>query len=645
MVGPGQELGRALTRIPNRVQAYTVNILGSVVGVVLFALFAMWELSPLWWFLLVAVGISYFLVPRPFAGWAALRWGMLSLLLLPALLMGNLTSGVHSRQKESAWQFFKESVQNLATLGNPPIPEGTPVRQCLWSPYYRVDYSPAPSRSIMVNLIGHQWMSSRDTSGVSAYALPHLVNRDSGGKPFNKVLIIGAGSGNDVSRALQWGAEHIDAVEIDPVIQRLGARDHPDKPYQGPRVKVHLDDGRNFLRSAAAEQYDLVIYALLDSLVLHSSYSNIRLESYLFTRQAFADVKRCLKKDGLLAMYNYYRQGWILARLNLGLEEVFGKGNPLALTLPYLKTVDEGSAGGFTLFFAGHTKPIREQFEKHPEYWMNRAGPRGPDTPNGFLLKPVGPRESWLRLGIAEVIAPREPLRTATDDWPFLYLRRPMIPNVSLGGAAVMGGLALVLVLAFLPRGAAGVGRWSLDGRMFFLGAGFMLVETKAVVHMALLFGSTWMVNSVVFFAVLVMILAANLFVLRYRPQNLWPYYAGLLVTLGLNAAIPLDSFLGMNRPAQVVGSCLLVFAPILFAGTIFAVAFARSMQADLAFGANIAGAMLGGLAEYTSMLLGFQYLMLVAIAFYLLSGLLGWGAAAMPGQAATTPGPVPATS
>ena len=50
---------------------------------------------------------------------------------------------------------------------------------------------------------------------------------------------------------------------------------------------------------------------------------------------------------------------------------------------------------------------------------------------------------------------------------------------------------------------------------MFFLGAGFMLVETKAVVHMALLFGSTWMVNSVVFFAVLVMILLANLFVLQ----------------------------------------------------------------------------------------------------------------------------------
>ena len=155
---------------------------------------------------------------------------------------------------------------------------------------------------------------------------------------------------------------------------------------------------------------------------------------------------------------------------------------------------------------------------------------------------------------------------------------------------------------------------------MFFLGAGFMLIETKAVVHMALLFGSTWMVNSVVFFALLVMVLVANLFVLLRRPTRLWPYYAGLLAALVLNCAIPLDFFLGMDRAVQVAGSCLLVFAPIFFAGVIFAVSFARSPDPGRAFGANIAGAMLGGLAEYASMVLGFQYLVLVALGLYALS-------------------------
>ena len=159
---------------------------------------------------------------------------------------------------------------------------------------------------------------------------------------------------------------------------------------------------------------------------------------------------------------------------------------------------------------------------------------------------------------------------------------------------------------------------------MFFLGAGFMLLETEAVVHMALLFGATWMVNTVVFLAVLVMILAANLFVLKLRPERLWPYYVGLLAALGVNILVPLDFFLGMNRSLQVAASCLLVFTPVLFAGVIFAAGFGRSTEPDRDFGANVGGAILGGLAEYSSTLLGFQYLTVLAITFYGLSAALG---------------------
>ena len=62
-----------------------------------------------------------------------------------------------------------------------------------------------------------------------AYALPHLINKDSGLPPFTEILIIGAGSGNDVSRAIGWGGDdlRIDAVEIDPVIYQLGRRRSP----------------------------------------------------------------------------------------------------------------------------------------------------------------------------------------------------------------------------------------------------------------------------------------------------------------------------------------------------------------------------------------------------------------------------------
>jgi len=160
---------------------------------------------------------------------------------------------------------------------------------------------------------------------------------------------------------------------------------------------------------------------------------------------------------------------------------------------------------------------------------------------------------------------------------------------------------------------------------MFFLGAGFMLIETRAVVQMALLFGGTWMVNSIVFCALLVMILAANVYVLTARPRSLVPWYGGLVVSLTASALIPLDAFLGLPRALQIAGSCALAFTPVLFAGAVFAISFSRATDAGRAFGTNVAGAMVGGLSEYSSMLLGFQYIMLLALGFYVCSAISHW--------------------
>ncbi len=625
-LGPGQELGRALKRWPNRVQAYTLNIVGSIVGIALFAACSWLETRAFWWFLVVAVGLSYFYFFSPGHRFRRrlVGWGPVTAVLLVLVVWLAAFTPVHE-----AYQGQREAQQ-------------------FWSPYYRIDFKP-DDLSLSVNLIYHQQMVSRNEK-FPAYALPHLLNRDAGRPAFADVLIIGAGSGNDVSRALQWGAKQVDAVEIDPAIYRLGRAYHPDHPYQDDRVQIHLDDGRNFLRSTD-RKYDLIVYALVDSLVLHSGYSNIRLESFLFTRQTFEDVRRHLKPNGTFVIYNYFRQGWLAARLQKGLEEVFGAGNSVVLTLPYRKVIEPEKAtfGDFTIFFAGATSDLRNSFAHQPDYWLRNDEPPGLTSPNGFQQQPgleatqveeqtpkkaLATGSHWQHFGLAIVLPPEGGLRTATDDWPFLYLREPMIPTLSLRGMLIMGGLALLLIFLFLPRqrkaANAVAGRGAMDAgfgsalnvQLFFLGAGFMLIETKAVVTMALLFGSTWVVNSVVFLAVLVMILLSNLWTLRFKPARLWPYYAGLLMTLALNAVVPLDFFLGMNRTIQVIGSCLLVFAPILFAGVIFAASFKRTTEPDRAFGVNIAGAMVGGLAEYSSMLLGFQYVVLVAILFYILSAI-----------------------
>jgi spermidine synthase len=609
LVGPGQQLGRSLTRLPNRIEAYTLNIAGSVAGILLFTACSWWQLGPFWWFAGVLVMLGYFLMPKDSVRTIGLTLAAVAVLVLASF------DATYGRGSRSA------------------------TRE-IWSPYYRIHYA-SDTRLITVNLIGHQAMTSR-SSFFPAYDLPHLFNRDSGRPGFAKVLVIGAGSGNDVSRALEWKAGRVDAVEIDPVIYGLGQRDHPDRPYRDPRVVVHLDDGRNYLRSTT-EQYDLIVYALVDSLVLHSGYSNLRLESYLFTMQAFADIRKRLKPDGVFVMYNYFRQGWIVARLEAMLEATFGAGNPIVFNLPTRQTVQPEDVlfDEFTVMFAGGTGPLKEAFARHGEYWLRTDRASGSDSPNGFDLAnaqtrsawtatQAGAREAdWLQFRPTTVVAPASPTRLASDDWPFLYLQGPMIPGLSLRGVAIMGAIAALFLVPFVrrpadddeARPAAGQDLGFLS-HMFFLGAGFMLIETKAVVHMALLFGSTWLVNSIVFCAMLLMILAANLFVLAVRPRSVKAFYIGLVVSLAANAIVPMDAFLGLPFSLQVVGSCLLVFTPVLFAGVIFAISFSRAVDAHRAFGANVAGAMAGGLSEYTSMLLGFQYVVLVALVFYGLSAL-----------------------
>ena len=157
---------------------------------------------------------------------------------------------------------------------------------------------------------------------------------------------------------------------------------------------------------------------------------------------------------------------------------------------------------------------------------------------------------------------------------------------------------------------------------MFFLGAGFMLLETKGVVHMALLFGSTWVVNSVVFFAILSMILLSNLYVLAARPTRLWPSYLVLLASLLINLLVPMDTYLALPGMSKIVVSCLVVYLPVFFAGVIFGTLFRSSVQPDVDFGSNVGGIILGGLTEYLSLIFGFNALIGIAIGYYALSAL-----------------------
>ncbi len=587
-VGPGQEIGRRFASIDNRLMAYTADILGSLAGITVFGLMSLFRI-PAWIWFLIALVIGIGFVPR-----RRLIHALGGLAVLAVIGLADWPFDMH----------------------------GVPTK-VIWSPYYQVRFKPR-YLSIDVNNLGHQGMVTIARSG-PAYLLPHLLNREAGGKPFEDVMIIGAGSGNDVAAALANGVRHVDAVEIDPVINELGRAHHPDRPFNDPRVLIHLDDGRGFIRKTRS-RFDLISYALVDSLALHSSYSSVRLESFLFTEQAFHDVKAKLKPGGVFAMYNFYRQGWVVSRLVSLAEKVFG-ARPMVFSMPYQDSISlDGNQRDYnTLLLVGNgdsavLESMRLKFESEKFLWITGVPEQRRLTSSFGPVAPVdadGHPKSSLKIGPADVtLAKSDTL--PTDDWPFLYLRKPTIPALNLRGMVIVAVLSLVILFAFTP-----VRRTPPSGRMFFLGAGFMLLETKGVVHMALLFGATWMVNSIVFFAILTMILLSNLYVLAMRPRRLQPYYALLLAALVFNSVIPMDNFLALPGMSKVVVSCAVVFLPVFFAGVIFATAFRSSDQPDVDFGSNIAGIVLGGLSENLSLIVGFNHLLWVAMGYYALSALM----------------------
>ncbi|MFO0891944.1 MAG: hypothetical protein U0790_22765 [Isosphaeraceae bacterium] len=590
-IGVGQTLGRALDRFPNRVEAYTLNLAGSLAGILGFGAISLLRAPPAVWFALALAPVVVLVRRR------AMRWlsGAAALLIVVGLGL-------------------------LADLPDGESPEGSAT---YWSPYYKIRFEPRGGK-VFVNNILHQVMSDLSRDGY-LYHVPHLMNRDAGGPPFRDVLVIGAGTGNDVVGALAHGAGAVDAVEIDPVLYEIGRESHPNRHGADARVSPRIDDGRSVVRSTT-KKYDLIVYALVDSLVLHSGYSSIRLESFLFTEQAFRDLKERLKPGGMLVLYNLYRQGWVVGRLAELARRTFGV-EPIVLSLPHQDVIkaEDNQGNRLTFLLAGTPesaalRSMRERLARDRFYWIHPSvrhdinGPGyGPDRP----FVPGTSQNEWFPLGPA-VVQTEGVGALPTDDFPFLYLREPRIPGLNLRGMAIVGILSLVILWRFAP-----VGTTRPNGQMFFLGAGFMLLETKGVVHLALLFGSTWMVNSIVFAAILLMALLSNLYVLRFRPRRIWPYYLLLLASLLVNLVVPMTSFLDLPGAFRVPASCLVVFVPIFFAGIIFATAFRDSAKPDVDFGSNIGGVILGGLSENLSLVFGFNNLLFLAIGYYALSACL----------------------
>jgi hypothetical protein len=305
-----------------------------------------------------------------------------------------------------------------------------------------------------------------------------------------------------------------------------------------------------------------------------SSQAALRLESFLFTEQAFDEVRDHLAPDGAFVLYNYFRDPWLIGKLASMLETSFGHQ-------PLLQT-----------------------------YLYNRAalaaGPLVAALPGG-----VPPGE-----GVDPIPEVGEPAPTpATDDWPFLYLRTPFIASYYLVALAAFLLLALAAVLVAARATSTPIRRFS--PHFFVLGIAFMLLTTRSLVSFSLLFGTTWLVNSMAFFAILASVLLAILVNSRWPIRRPTPFYVALFASIALAYLVKPETLL-IDPPIVRYGlAAVLAFAPIFFANLVFSHSFRDTTTADMAFASNLLGAMVGGALEYVALISGYSFLLVIVAGLY----------------------------
>jgi SAM-dependent methyltransferase len=521
-------------------EAYRLDVLGSLSGIVAFAVVSFLRSPPVVWAVIVAV-LFVILGPAP----PRRTLPLVSRAAL-ALLVGLLAI---------------ESIQPGES----------------WSPYYRVTTTPVGEGAervwlVDVNGIPHQQVQSVATRAARepVYFLPYARTPDN---PLRNVLVVGSGNGSDVAIALQAGAQHVDAVEIDPRLYEIGVALHPDLPYYDDRVDAYIDDGRAFLERTDTE-YDLILFALPDSLTLVAGQSALRLESYLFTTGAMEEAREHLAPGGVFAMYNFYRENWLVDRLAGTLAQTYDAPPCLDLV--------EGSASLALLTVSDSQDAL--------------------DCPR-----------RWAPL--TDSVPP-----PVTDDDPFPYLRQPGVPAFYLLTIGLI--LAASLIAVRVAAGPFSGMRPYAD--LFCMGVAFLLLETKNVVQFALLFGTTWFVNAVVFAGVLASVYLAILVARRVRLPRPAVLYVALLAAVALAFVVPSSALLGLPVVVRAVAAIALAFTPIFLANLVFAQRFAAVGSSTVAFGANLLGAMVGGLVEYAALAVGYRALLIVVAAVYGLAFLLG---------------------
>ena len=296
----GQTVSRQMDLAPSALRAYSWNLVGSLVGVVAFFAVSLLMLPPAVWLGAVVIGFAFLQTSRR-------DIVLVASLIVPLVLL------LHG--------------------------EAGPDTTVLWTPYQQVQYTPVHTPDgevyggvMRVNHALYQKIVNLSDEFLARH--PRVMKELPDENPYNlpfrfalpnpAVMIVGSGTGNDVAAALRHGSSRVDAVEIDPAILGLGKRKHPEHPYDSPRVSIHVDDARAFLKRTK-QSYDLILFGLLDSHAQFSDYANMRIDNFVYTAESFREAARHLTPNGVIFVKFQVDHRWMGTRLVEILQQTFGK--------------------------------------------------------------------------------------------------------------------------------------------------------------------------------------------------------------------------------------------------------------------------------------------------------------------------------
>lgn len=551
----GQMVGSLLETAPRGPLGYTINVLGSLLGIILYTVICLLYQPPAIWFVAGAL----------------------------------LFTGILLRQRTSLLVFAGACLLAAAAL----TVWVSRVSKVYWSPYQKLTLAPIRDKDEVVAyslntndswyqqvlnlspdfLERHRELTGGQDPKRNPYNLPYLFTQSP-----NSVLVLGSGMGNDVAAALRNTNAQVTAVEIDPLILELGENLHFEKPYQSPRVKIINDDARSYIENSH-DKFDLILFSLLDSHTTASSFSNIRLDNFVYTQEAIARAQELLSPRGLMILKFQVGSKWIAYRLSALLQQVFQRP-------PFAIRAESLYGTGGTFFIIGSSEA------------MNKIS-QIPNVPK-----------------LIEVPVPQSSVTLTTDDWPYFYQDRRRLPAAVVG----MGGF-LIFFSWYLVRRLMGsrpqelTPSWKIH--FFLLGAGFMLLEAQIISKMALLFGTTWIVNSIVVAGLLLLIVISNLIFEAWKSYPLAVPYLGIILSAIPAYFIPIRALLFEHLAVRIVIATLLLCLPVLFAGMVFIRSFSEAHFSGAALGWNLIGAVLGGMLETVSQATGIRSLVLIAIGLY----------------------------